>query len=182
MPAGFLNRILGGVQEAVGLSDGAPEGGFAWTITDANVFPADLTIAADTWADLGGSKAGYTVPAQQLIALGYGAPVNAGHNQGYLYVDLKSVTGAAQADGLLRISVADANQYTRTPIWEGRTEELRGDQNDINKRVAFPLNLTRLAGEDDLIIVSFRPDSAPAGGLDASGSTIRIPATRYPAA
>lgn len=120
----------------------------------------------------------YTVPAKQLINLGFGNP-NQPMNQAYLYVVSKDTSDSAY-EGMFRIVVADANERTTDVVMEERSDQLSGDANDKSKKIAFPEvvdypYLGRAPSEDDLIQIYLKADAT--GIWSWTYSTVNIPVT-----
>jgi hypothetical protein len=138
--------------------------------------PTDVAVITTDFVKLG---SGYTVPAQTRVQWGWGSPTEP-QNQGYMYAKLIDDTAgdATEEEGLLRLISANARETNVFVVWEGRTEELKGDANDKMKRIALPEQVQfPEVGEDSLLILSFLSDAVD--NIQPDFCTIRIPATHY---
>lgn len=148
--------------------------GFQKILTASDILSSsDVTITdTNNFVRIGS----YTVPAQTKVRFGYGL-ANQPYNQGYMYVKLVD-DGAADEDGVLRLVQENATGTRKIVVWEGRTEELDGDANDKNKRIALPEKMEfPLVGEDSILALEFKADGADI--IDVSACTVRIPVTVY---
>ena len=106
----------------------------------------------------------FTIPAQQKIRFGYGSPAQP-MNQGYLHIALynTAATNSGLENGLVRLIQMNANETQLQTIYEGRTENLRGDVNDKNKMIALPERTDvpeNLVGEDCKLAIEFKADAS----------------------
>lgn len=88
-------------------------------------------------------------------------------------------TATAIEAGIVRLVYTDANQSYESIVWEGRTEEfLKVDQATKHEMEQNPTCFKTPAGlgEDDLLLVKFKPDTADT--IDLSECFIRIPIER----
>ena len=205
MPRNLLSGLLPPtVARAVGAQPSAPMGaGFPTELilsdfTGERTSAQTIALAKGHFTPIGTlTRDGFAVPPQTRIAIGSGGPHGAGHNQGYITVALRGDTGLTGTsvkwiDGVFRISVSDANGQVVRTVFESRTEQLRAtvtaedlkssvETRDINKQVALPQSNV-MAGEDDLIIISIKADTAD-NKIQFTPtrvtSIIRIPATRF---
>lgn len=148
--------------------------GFQKILTAADILSgSDVVISDTTNFNRIGS---YTVPAQTQVSFGYGR-ADQPFNQGYMYVKLVD-DAAGDEDGVLRLVQENASGTRKIVVWEGRTEELDGDANDKQKRIALPeqIDFPRV-GEDSILALEFKADGADT--IDVSACTVRIPVTVY---
>jgi len=118
----------------------------------------------------------YMVSAQQRAAWGSGTKGQS-NNQGYIYFKVQEA-GPTDIEGKVRLVISNHQRTKQQVVWEGRTQELDGDVNDINKKVAIPLMAAYIAKEDSYLDVYLKADTA-AKVIDESLTTIvvNIPAT-----
>jgi hypothetical protein len=81
--------------------------------------------------------------------------------------------------GVVRLVYTDANQSYERLSWEGRTEMfLKADQatvQEMEQNPTLPLS-TEGIGEDDLLLVKFKPDAAD--GVDLTDCLFKVPIQR----
>jgi hypothetical protein len=150
--------------------------GFKKTLVVGDLMSADFVTVANVYNKIGS----YTVPAQQVVNIGYG---NAGNpdNQGYLYVYLKAIAGT-ELTGAVRIAVANANETAIDVVIEEQEAVLHGDTSDRTKMIACPeitkySVLGRSPRQDDRVQVYFKPASAVTVCLTAT--VVYLPVTIY---
>jgi hypothetical protein len=149
------------------------------TLLHSDFTTSDVTLGLATVYTIIGT---YTIPAQTTQNLGWGSPAEP-LNQGFVYIDIEDTTGT-DFEGLIKISIADANS-TREEVWiEARTELLRADVSDRNKAYLAPevvqyRVLGRSPKQDDKIKLYMKPDTA-SKIVDYGETTIRIDTTAYP--
>jgi hypothetical protein len=81
--------------------------------------------------------------------------------------------------GVVRLVYTDANQSNERLAWEGRTEEfLKADQATVQEMEQNPtMHMSALGiGEDDLLLVKFKPDAAD--GVDLTDCLFKVPIQR----
>jgi hypothetical protein len=175
-PAGYEGTLVGydgeGFIDSVIATTGVPKQHAAITCP-AGAF-------TEVWA--------YKVPAQQMVALGWGDKAHP-NNQGMLYMKFTDnhATGPTIYEGMVRIFIAKGRRLSKIPIWEGRSEHLHPATQDRNNMVMFPYQGDKgIVAEDSLVTVEFMPDKGLTLGwgaeiTDAGGdcSAIRLPATFY---
>ena len=167
----------GGVVSIRGASVPLPQG-FPRTLSPGDFMdtatPTDITTVNGSYVNLGN---GFSVPAQTGYRWGHGNPGQPA-NQGYIYLILIDDTSgdATQEDGDLRLSVTDANGLLKRVVWEGRTEELDGDANDKQQRIALP-EQGPLALHNDVLLIEFK--AAAVDVIQPDFCTVRIPVTLY---
>lgn len=81
--------------------------------------------------------------------------------------------------GVVRLVYTDANQSYERLAWEGRTELfLKADQatvQEMEQNPTLPLSAKGI-GEDDLLLVKFKPDTAD--GVDLTDCLFKVPIQR----
>jgi hypothetical protein len=86
---------------------------------------------------------------------------------------------AALEKGVVRLVYTDANQSYERLAWEGRTEVfLKADQatvQEMEQNPTCPMS-DKGIGEDDLLLVKFKPDTAD--GVDLTDCLFKIPIQR----
>ena len=188
---GFINQFMGGGAQqttasqtiALGFSERRPPGTpFPRTLTKADfqivsgssgIGNADVTVTAGVFNELGR----FTVQAQTFATFGQNASANFPENQGKWFVDLED-TGGADMDGLIRLSLRNAQGTTTRVITEQRTEVLSENATDTTKQIHLPE--TQLwVGEDSQLLLEFQPDSAPTLIVDTNETNILIDVTIY---
>lgn len=146
---------------------------------NASVTVVDGDAAYDTSAEVAalveaGSAAGNysliwekTVPAQQVIYWGYGDP-NQQRNQSFNWFAAIDA-GTGFEDGILRLSVTNATRTNSVVVAEFNTANMHSTTStslataqvtDINQMVPLPLQTSIAAGEDSLIQLHFKTQSA----------------------
>lgn len=168
---GFLNQ-LGNIQNLI--PGQQKRAGFqrVYNKTDFGL-TANVTCKAGQWNKL----ASKTVPAQQLLAFGYGTETLP-HSAGRLYAYLQDgVSG--EIKGKLRLLISDANELVKTTVYEGRTDILHGSATDKEMMVVLP-EFRPMAKEDSKLILEFYSDESSADcTVDYSKTTINVPVTVY---
>ena len=155
-----------------------------WWKTALETASGSISCPAGKWTRIGE----FTIPAQQKIRFGYGSAVQP-MNQGYLHIALydDTATNSELEDGLVRLIQMNANETQLQTVYEGRTENLRGDVNDKNKMIALPERTDvpeNLVGEDCKLAIEFKADSADslvktAIGTAAAKDIWNIPVSVY---
>lgn len=148
--------------------------GFPKTLTKEDFgLTADVSVKAGVWNKLGE----FRIPPQQAYKWGYGTP-NLPYNQGYMYILLQDNSATpAEVKGKIRLVVSDANELSKTVVFEEREEVLHAASADITKQKALP-EQGPTAKEDDKLIIEFMPDADAT--VSATNSDIRLPVTVYP--
>ena len=150
---------------------------------NASVTVVDGDAAYDTSAEVAalieaGSAGGNftlvwekTVPAQQVIYWGYGDP-NQQRNQSFNWFAAIDA-GTGFEDGILRLSVTNATRTNSVVVAEFNTANMNtvtstnlttAQPTDINAKVPLPLQTAIAAGEDSLIQLHFKTQSATTTG------------------
>jgi hypothetical protein len=174
---GIFGNLFGGNQSE------RPVNQYQKILTESDFTVVDhQTISSTTqWTEI----ATYTVPAQQILRAGYG---DAGHpeNEGRVYVFIRSgETTPAELTGKWRVVLTNRARSFHEPVQEFDEELTHGDLND--KRKLLPLGVQgRTLGEDDVLVIEFKPSSAHIGAgagadnvgwADTTESLIKIPVT-----
>jgi hypothetical protein len=153
--------------------------GFPKTLTKADFgITSDIPVTAGRFHVIGV----FTVPPQQKYRWGIGNPREQ-ENQGYMYVSLKSTaSGNPEIKGVIRLVYSDANGLRKQVIYEERNEVLSASKTD--RRLMKPLPETPtsirpdgMAGEDDKLIIEYKPDSNDT--ISATASEILLPVTQF---
>jgi len=141
----------------------------------------DITTDTDmpvpgTWYRVG---TGFTVPAQQMVHLGYGS-AELPDNQGYLYVQLTNVTGTpVPIVGKVRIVQANAQETIKFVVAEFNLAATRGSVSNKAMMIAFPEQTQfPMVGEDSKIWLEVS-GTVNTDEVDASVATTYIPVTIY---
>lgn len=164
-----------GITGLIGLP-GMAARGFPKTLSNAEVgLTADVTCKAADFQTIGK----FTVPPQQKYKFGVGGAMTP-YNQGYLYVKLHDTT--VEIPGKVRLTYSDANGMRRQTIYEERNEVLSAsasarDQMKALVETAWKDRPDGRAGEDDKMLLEFKPDADAI--LSFANSTVNIPATQY---
>ena len=148
-------------------------------------FPKILRVSDFTASNITGA-AGFvkvgdnTVGAQQEQTWGFGAPNTA--EAGRQFMDTEDAA-AADVDGTIRLSVANANETAIDVVQEIRSEITSENATDITKQVSFPEIISypvlgRRPREDDLLQVFFDFDT-DSDVLSTTNSDFRIHSTLY---
>lgn len=142
----------------------------------------EITCTAGVWTVIGR----YKVPPQQAIRFGYG-PAGMAYNQGYLYIALydDTATNSVLEEGKVRLVQRDYDQVLTILVGEWHTRQLRGDVNDIAKKIALPEQVQfPMVGEDSYLELQFKAAAtdditATAIGTAAGADIWQIPVTVY---
>lgn len=141
----------------------------------------DITTDTDmpvvgTWYKVG---TGFTIPAQQMLHLGYGTP-DLPDNQGYLYIQLTNVTGTpAPIVGKVRLVQSNAQQTIKFVVAEFNLASTRGSVTNKAMMIALPEQTQfPLVGEDSLVWLEVA-GTVNTDEVDASVATAYIPVTIY---
>lgn len=150
-------------------------------VLDFNDLNGDITTDTDmpvvgTWYRVG---TGYTVPAQQMMHVGYGS-AELPDNQGYLYIQLTNVTGTpAPIVGKVRIVQANAQETVKFVVAEFNLAATRGSVTNKAMMIALPEQTQfPLVGEDSKIWLEVA-GTVNTDEVDASVATAYIPVTIY---
>jgi len=156
------------------LNMGSNGGGqkFSKTLTKGDYNVEDTSPDTSEWVRLGE----YTVPPQQSVRHGIGDAEHSA-NQGYLYVLLEK-TDETELEGKIRLAQINALETRKIVVYEERTEVLKGDTADKNKKIALPeqIQFPRV-GEDSMLIIEVKMDESDTIAKDKS--TILIPVSVY---
>lgn len=128
-----------------------------WWQTALETASGVIACKAGKWNRIGE----FTVPAQQLYHFGYG---DEGHpeNQGYIFIGIydDTATNSVVEEGFVRLVQVNARETVGPTVWEGRTENLRGDTADKRKMIALPEKDEFFwVGEDSKLVIEFKPDA-----------------------
>lgn len=115
----------------------------------------------------------YTVPAGELVSIGYGLQSGQESAQGRIFIDLQTATG--KADGLVRITAYSPQNRPKEIMKEYRTETLRENGTDRTKQIPFPEHDLYIS-EDKKIVLEFIADTDVT--VDKSKSTILMDITK----
>ena len=139
---------------------------------DLGLAANNVGTIANQWYKMG---AGYTIPAQQTLHIGYGTP-ELPDNQGYLYIHLSDGTDFV---GKVRLVQANAQETVKFVVAEFNVANTHGSMTNKAMMIALPEQTQfPLVGEDSLIWLELSADGA---GDDATlaNSTIYLPITIY---
>ena len=130
-----------------------------------------INCPAGKWTRIGQ----FTIPPQQRIYFGYGTPEH-WQNQGYMHIALYDATlpDSRIAEGVIRLRQMNANETQIKVVYEGRTENLRGDVNDKMKMIPLPFagdTPKELTVEDCKLTIEFMADVAVALVQTAAGAS-----------
>lgn len=138
--------------------------GFAKVLSKGDLWltvGSDLTCEANVERRIGQ----WSIPAQTEVHLGSGDGSQP-YNQGYLYFALydDTATNSVLEEGTVRIGLTNYMETVTQWVYSNRTEALRGDVNDISKKVPLPEVTSyidaSLNRENSKVIVAFTSDSA----------------------
>lgn len=170
-------QLVSQIQQMLRLPTGG--GGFERTLNAADLF-VGATVKSEA---LKRTKIGQLiVTAQTKFHWGFGQ-ANLPANQGYMYVSIKDNQGTpAQIEGFVTLAVADANEWNIVNILRERTEVLRGDTADKNKKKALPEQGPWVT-QDMHLLVYLEPDGDQTTNLiSKANSILMLPTTCYPVA
>ena len=145
------------------------------------VAAADMALTVGLqWYKLG---AGYTVPAQQMVHLGYGS-AELPDNQGYLYIHLPTDT-PSEINGKVRLVQSNAQETVKFVVAEFNLASTHGSV--TNKAMMIPLpeqTQFPLVGEDSMIWLEAARSTVDAydtveDDIDVDTSVVYIPVTIY---
>lgn len=173
-----LGNLFNSVKSIAGVGGATNNIGFRKKLVNADFgLTANVTCVAGQYTQIGE----YTVPAQQLIAFGYGTPNEGnGANQGYVYVRIDDTSGAMA--GTLRLVQSNAQGTKRIVVAEERTETFKASETDRTLAMPLPEQIQfPKVGEDSKLVIEFKPDGASDLTLDydATETKYRIPVTIY---
>ncbi|MBI2101665.1 hypothetical protein HYT53_03555 [Candidatus Woesearchaeota archaeon] len=163
--AGAGNAIFKPVQA------GSKTPGFPRTLNKAAIWAngtSDITLTAAKWVRVGQ----YTIPAQQMINLGYGVTGGNPEEIGHLHFDLvdDTATNSAVEPGYVRVGYTNANETMTVIMLEERSEDLSDTSSTVgiarSNELLLPESAPMLKGgpimlsqEDSRLIADFKSDA-----------------------
>lgn len=174
----MLKGKIGGGNVGVGnatykqVQEGTVVGGFPRTLNKATLWAqtgSDITAAAALWTRIGE----YTIPAQQVVHLGYGVTGGNPEEIGHLHFDIldDTATNSVAEAGYVRVGYTNSNETLTAVVFEERSEDLSDTSTTVGISRANELLLPEippaakgypaaLAGEDSKLFVDFKSDAA----------------------
>ena len=172
-----LRTLIQGITGKVGgLGGGARQEapGYASELSYGNMaLAADVVCPVNVWTKV----AEYTVPAQELVAVGSGVQGDP-HSQGL--VDIYLVTVApAQIVGKFRLLAQNARETKKEVIFEKSSSILHGTGNtDKQGMLLIPESAVKV-GEDSKLTLEVMPDAEQTVDFDGATNIIKLPVTIY---
>ena len=130
---------------------------------------ADVTLQPAKYNEITKLQIG----AKQLATWGIGCVANGVDTREPAYIKLID-DSIATIEGIIRLSIMDANQLNKVVVVEQRSERFYSDADDKTKSLLLAEYISKYAGEDSYLVIEMYPDSTTAVTIDFDATNTKM--------